>query len=50
MRYCCIKQHIITDCGAALLGDSFKTIWFEFINLKIREVAGTDSKVQMHMV
>ena len=25
MKYYCIKQHDITDCGAACLGDHFRT-------------------------
>ena len=37
MKYCCIKQHDITDCGAACLATISK-------QYGIREVAGTDKQ------
>lgn len=42
MRYYCIKQHDMTDCGAACLATISKQYGFKTPITKIREVAGTD--------
>ena len=42
MRYYCIKQHDITDCGAACLATVSKQYGLSTSITKIREVAGTD--------
>lgn len=42
MRYYCIKQHDITDCGAACLATICKQNGYNVGITKIREVAGTD--------
>jgi ATP-binding cassette subfamily B protein len=42
MRYYCIKQHDITDCGAACLATISKQNGYSVSISKIREVAGTD--------
>lgn len=43
-RYYCIKQHDITDCGAACLATISKQYGFRTSITKIREVAGTDKQ------
>lgn len=42
MKYYCIKQHDITDCGAACLATISKQYGLSISITKIREVAGTD--------
>ena len=42
MKYYCIKQHDITDCGAACLATVSKQYGLSTSITKIREVAGTD--------
>ncbi len=42
MKYYCIKQHDITDCGAACLSTICKQYGFTTSITKIRQVAGTD--------
>lgn len=42
MKYYCIKQHDITDCGAACLATVCKQYGLFTSITKIREVAGTD--------
>ncbi len=42
MRYYCIKQHDITDCGAACLATICKQYGLSTSITKIREIAGTD--------
>ena len=44
MKYCCIKQHDITDCGAACLATISKQYGLNLSISKIREVAGTDKQ------
>lgn len=44
MKYYCIKQHDITDCGAACLATISKQYGFSTSITKIREVAGTDKQ------
>ena len=44
MRYYCIKQHDITDCGAACLATISKQYGLNLSISKIREVAGTDKQ------
>lgn len=44
MRYFCIKQHDITDCGAACLATVAKQYGYSTSITKIREVAGTDTR------
>lgn len=44
MRYCCIKQHDITDCGAACLATIAKQNAYKISISKIREIAGTDKQ------
>lgn len=44
MKYYCIKQHDITDCGAACLATISKQYGFKTSITKIREVAGTDKQ------
>ena len=44
MRYYCIKQHDITDCGAACLATISKQNGYKIGITKIREVAGTDKQ------
>ncbi|SHO52993.1 peptidase domain-containing ABC transporter [Anaerocolumna xylanovorans] len=41
-KYYCIKQHDMTDCGAACLATISKQYGFKTSITKIREVAGTD--------
>lgn len=43
-KYYCIKQHDITDCGAACLATISKQYGFTTSITKIREVAGTDKQ------
>lgn len=43
-RYICIKQHDITDCGAACLAAISKQYGFTTSITKIREIAGTDKQ------
>ena len=40
----CIKQHDITDCGAACLATISKQYGFKTFITKIREVAATDKQ------
>ncbi len=42
MKYYCIKQHDITDCGAACLATICKQNGYKIGIAKIREIAGTD--------
>ena len=42
MKYICIKQHDITDCGAACLAIISRQYGFRTSITKIREAAGTD--------
>ena len=44
MKYYCIKQHDITDCGAACLATICKQNGYKIGITKIREVAGTDQQ------
>ncbi len=44
MRYYCIKQHDITDCGAACLATVSKQYGLKLPISKIREIAGTDKQ------
>lgn len=44
MKYYCIKQHDITDCGAACLATISKQYGLTLPISKIREVAGTDKQ------
>lgn len=44
MPYYCIKQHDITDCGAACLATISKQYGLKLSISKIREVAGTDKQ------
>ncbi|MBQ0037084.1 MAG: peptidase domain-containing ABC transporter [Clostridiales bacterium] len=44
MKYYCIKQHDITDCGAACLATISKQYGLSTSITKIREVAGTDKQ------
>ena len=41
MKYYCIKQHDITDCGAACLATICRHNGYKIGISKIREVAGT---------
>ncbi|MDF2870916.1 MAG: transporter CbaT [Anaerocolumna sp.] len=43
-KYYCIKQHDMTDCGAACLATISKQYGFNTSITKIREVAGTDKQ------
>jgi ATP-binding cassette subfamily B protein len=43
-RYNCIKQHDITDCGAACLATISKQYGYKIPISRIREVAGTDKQ------
>lgn len=43
-KYYCIKQHDITDCGAACLATISKQYGFRTTITRIREVAGTDKQ------
>lgn len=42
MKYYCVKQHDITDCGAACLATICKQYGYSSSISKIREIAGTD--------
>lgn len=44
MRYCCVKQHDITDCGAACIATICKQNGYKIGISKIREIAGTDKE------
>lgn len=44
MRYYCVKQHDITDCGAACLATISKQNGYKIGITKIREAAGTDKQ------
>lgn len=44
MRFYCIRQHDITDCGAACLATVSKQYGLRLSISKIREVAGTDKQ------
>ena len=44
MKYYCIKQHDMTDCGAACLATICKQNGYKIGITKIREVAGTDKQ------
>lgn len=44
MKYYCVKQHDITDCGAACLATIAKQNGYRISISKIREVAGTDKQ------
>lgn len=44
MKYYCIKQHDMTDCGAACLATISKQYGLSFPISKIREIAGTDKQ------
>ena len=44
MKYYCIKQHDITDCGAACLATISKQYGLSTSITKIREIAGTDKQ------
>lgn len=44
MKYYCVKQHDITDCGAACLATISKQYGLNLSISKIREVAGTDKQ------
>ena len=43
-KYYCIKQHDITDCGAACLATICRQNGYKIGISKIREVAGTDKQ------
>jgi len=44
MKYYCVKQHDITDCGAACIATIVKQYGLTLPISKIREMAGTDRK------
>ena len=44
MKYYCVKQHDITDCGAACLATICKQNGYKIGITKVREVAGTDKQ------
>lgn len=44
MKYYCVRQHDITDCGAACLATVSKQYGLKFPISRIREVAGTDKQ------
>ena len=44
MKYYCVKQHDITDCGAACLATISKQNGYKIGITQIREVAGTDKQ------
>ena len=44
MRYYCVRQHDITDCGAACLATICRQNGYKIGITKIREVAGTDTR------
>jgi len=43
-KYNCIKQHDITDCGAACLATIFRQYGYKMPISQIRERAGTDKQ------
>ncbi len=43
-RYVCVKQHDITDCGAACIATISKQYGLKIPITKIREVAGIDKQ------
>lgn len=43
-KYYCVKQHDITDCGAACLATILKQYGYRTSITKIREIAGTDKQ------
>lgn len=44
MKYYCVKQHDMTDCGAACLATISKQNGYKISISKIREIAGTDKQ------
>ena len=44
MRYYCVKQHDITDCGAACIATICKQNKYNVSIAKVREIAGTDKQ------
>ncbi|WP_330404041.1 cysteine peptidase family C39 domain-containing protein [Lachnospira multipara] len=44
MKYYCIKQHDITDCGVACFATVCKQNGYKIGITQIREVAGTDKQ------
>lgn len=44
MKYYCVRQHDITDCGAACLATISKQNGYQISISKIREIAGTDKQ------
>ena len=44
MKYYCVRQHDITDCGAACLATISKQYGLKLSISKIREIAGTDKQ------
>lgn len=44
MKYYCVKQHDMTDCGAACLATIAKQNGYRLSISKIREIAGTDKQ------
>ena len=44
MKYYCVKQHDITDCGAACIATIAKQNGLNISLSKIRETAGTDKQ------
>ena len=44
MKYYCVRQHDITDCGAACLATISKQNGYNISISKIREIAGTDKQ------
>lgn len=44
MAYYCVKQHDITDCGAACLATISKQYGLKLPISRIREFAGTDKR------
>ena len=44
MKYYCVKQHDITDCGAACLATIAKQNGYRLPISRIREIAGTDKQ------
>ena len=44
MKYHCIRQHDVTDCGAACLATICRQNGYKIGITRIREVAGTDKQ------
>lgn len=44
MKYYCIKQHDMKDCGAACIATISKQYGYKIPITKIREIAGTDKQ------